>query len=371
MEKAPFKYPLMVVAIAMLLLAAWGGLQRMGWALPQIEPGLILAHGPLMVSGFFGTLIALERAVALRKLWTYLPPTASALGGLLLVFGVGKPLAGSLFVLASVGLLAVFGLIVRRHPAVYTWTMALGAAAWLVGNLLWWAGWPVFQLVLWWAAFLILTIAGERLELGRMQRWSGFVLRLFVLATGLFLVGLVIALILHDLGVRIAALGLLGLAVWLLRYDIARRTINREGLPRFAAICLLSGYVWLAFAAGIGLYAGTTGGYLYDALLHAIFLGFVFSMILGHAPIIFPAVLGLPIQFSRLSYAPLGLLHFSLFLRVLGDLLHFNLLRRWGGMFNGITILLFLIVTILVILRSRRSEPEPVREDALAREPGS
>jgi hypothetical protein len=46
--------------------------------------------------------------------------------------------------------------------------MGIGAVAWLAGNLLWLSGWLVAQIVLWWVAFLILTIAGERLELGRI-----------------------------------------------------------------------------------------------------------------------------------------------------------------------------------------------------------
>jgi hypothetical protein len=33
-----------------LLAALWGGLVRMGWALPPLGPTLVLLHGPLMVS---------------------------------------------------------------------------------------------------------------------------------------------------------------------------------------------------------------------------------------------------------------------------------------------------------------------------------
>lgn len=44
-----------------------GGLIRLGWQLPALTPSLALAHGPLMISGFLGTLITLERAVATQK----------------------------------------------------------------------------------------------------------------------------------------------------------------------------------------------------------------------------------------------------------------------------------------------------------------
>ena len=39
---------------------------------------------------------------------------------------------------------------------------------------------------------------------------------------------------------------MLVLAVWLFRYDIARRTVLQSGLTRFIALCLLAGYGWLA-----------------------------------------------------------------------------------------------------------------------------
>ena len=65
---APLKYerlPLLALSILALLAGLWAGLLRLGWSLPPIQPGLYVAHGPLMVCGFLGTLISIERAVAL------------------------------------------------------------------------------------------------------------------------------------------------------------------------------------------------------------------------------------------------------------------------------------------------------------------
>jgi hypothetical protein len=42
-----------------------------------------------------------------------------------------------------------------------------------------------------------------------------------------------------DLGVRIVGGSLVALALWLLRYDIARRTIRRSGVTRFIAPLIL------------------------------------------------------------------------------------------------------------------------------------
>ncbi len=142
---------------------------------------------------------------------------------------------------------------------------------------------------------------------------------------------------------------LLGLAAWLLRNDIARFTVRKPGLPRFAAISLLSGYAWLGLAGIFAIaFGGVTAWLRYDALLHSLFLGFVFAMIFGHAPIILPAITagasrpGLSIAFRPSLYAPLLLLHLSLALRVMGDLLGNAPMRMWGGLFNAIAILLFL-----------------------------
>jgi hypothetical protein len=332
----------MLLALIALTAAAWAGLLRLGWRWPALQPALPLSHGPLMI-GFFGTLIALERAVALGKGWAYLGPLMSGIGGLLVVFGV-RGLAGPiLMTLGGLWLALIFGVVLRKHHAGYVIVMALGALALLVGNLLWLFGRPIYELVLWWAGFLILTIAGERLELGRMIRLSRFSQAAFSTAAIIFLTGLVILLFAWDLGVRVAGVGLLALGVWLLRYDIARRTVKQTGLTRFIAVCLLSGYAWLLVAGAIALiYGALPAGPIYDAMLHAVFLGFVFSMIFGHAPIIFPAVLGIDIEYRPSFYLPLVLLHASLIVRIGGELLGSGAARLWGGLFNVLAVILYL-----------------------------
>jgi hypothetical protein len=203
----------------------------------------------------------------------------------------------------------------------------------------------VYQFVLWWAGFLILTIAGERLELGRMIRISQLGNALFSIAIVIYSAGLVVLLINWQLGIRISAAGLIMLAVWLLRYDIARRTVKQSGLTRFIAVCLLCGYIWLIVSGVIGLvYGGVPAGPIYDAMLHSIFLGFVFSMIFGHAPIIFPAILKFEIEYKPIFYLPLIFLHLSLILRIVGDLLGIMWLRILGGLLNVVVVIAYLVM---------------------------
>jgi hypothetical protein len=298
-----------------------------------------------MVAGFFGTLIALERAVAINRLWAYLSPLLSGVGGLLLVFGVPGLSGPSLLTLGSAWLVLIFGVILQKHRANYMIVMALGALALLVGNLLWLFGWPVARIVLWWASFLILTIAGERLELSRMVRLSQSSLRAFSASVIVFIAGLVILLFAWDAGVRVAGAGMIAIGLWLLRFDIARRTVKQAGLTRFIAVCLLSAYVWLLIAGVLAIvFGGLAAGPFYDATLHSIFLGFTFGMIFGHAPIIFPAVLGIDINYRPIFYLPLVFLHSSLILRIGGELLGSSAGRQWGGLFNALAVIIYLLM---------------------------
>lgn len=364
------RFPLLALGMLSLLVAAWAGLTRLGWGWPVLRPTWPVNHGPLMISGFLGTVIGIERAVALaawspRQQWTYLGPLLSGLGGLLLIVGVSGLLGPLLLTLGSLNLVVVFGLILRRELALYTLTMALGAWLWLLGNLLWLGRWPVSTVVFWWAGFLILTIAGERLELSRVLRLPLNARRLFLTAAGLFLAGLLLMLVNLDGGVRLSGLGMVALAAWLLRYDVARYTIRKTDLTRFIALCLLLGYGWLGVSGILAIWlGGVSGGFYYDALLHALFVGFVLSMIFGHAPIIFPAIVGQAMPFQPMFYSHLALLHLSLLLRVGGDLTGWLPGRLWGGLFNVVALLLFIANTGWAIYSHRVAKPNPILQKA-------
>ena len=349
------RLPFLVIAILALLAGIWSGLIRLGWGWPPLNPTLPMEHGPLMVAGFLGTLIALERSVALEfmvKGWwkklVYLPPLLSGLGVLLLLVGAQNWVGPLLLLLGSIGLALMLLKIYLLHPVLHSAVIGLGALLLVVGNLMWLFGQPVPNVVLWWAGFLILTIAGERLELNRLLMLSSLARWLFLIAMIIFLAGLVLAQIDYILGARLAGLGMLTMALWLLRYDIAWKRIKAGGQVRFIAISLLSGYVWLLVAGVLAILSGgQTSGLRYDAILHAIFLGFTFTMIFAHAPIIFPVVLKVPVTYTPWFYSHLILLHISLILRVAGDLLAIGWMRQWGGLLNAAALLLFLFNTIM------------------------
>ncbi|NPA89911.1 MAG: hypothetical protein GXO55_00430 [Chloroflexi bacterium] len=347
--------PLLVLIVFIGLVGAWAGLIRLGWHWPTGAswPGF---HGALMVSGFLGTLIGLERAVALDQRWVYSGPIISGLSALWLLLGF-PPEPGKIGLWVGSGLiLLLFGLLLQRQAILPVWVMAAGSLMWFIGNGLWLLGYPIPVIVLWWVGFLALTIVGERIELARILTLRKHIMQSLYVTMAVYALGPVVALFSYDLGVRISGLGLLVMALWLLQYDIARRTIKLGGLPRFAAVCLLTGYVWMAIGGVMALiWGGVMAGPHYDAWLHAFFIGFVFSMIFGHAPIIFPTVLGLPIEYREWFYSYLVLLHISLIIRIVGDVMSWWSWRRWGGLLNGIAILAFLIATAAVIVQVRLS----------------
>jgi hypothetical protein len=308
-----------------------------------------------MVSTVLGMVIGLERAVALGRWLAYGAPIAAGLAGLVLVFGLPQTLVAALYGLSSLLLVAVFVSLYRRRPEWATAMLAAGAAIWLVGNGLWLGGRPLVEVGPWWGAFLVLTIAGERLELAQVLLPTGVRLGL-VGAAAVILAGLLVSLAWLVPGIRLAGVGLVGLAVWLVSYDIARRTVRRGGLARFSAICLLAGYVWLGLAGLFWLLgpAGVPGAYWYDAMVHALFLGFVFSMIFGHAPTIVPAVTGIAVPFERAFYLHVGLLHGSLVLRIVGDVASWQEGRAWGGLLNVVAILVFAALTVRAARRAAR-----------------
>ncbi len=339
--------PFLVPALLALLFALWAGLLRLGWTLPSTR-GLALAHGPLMVSGFLGALIALERAVALKMRWMYAAPLLAGLGWLLSLLAPTLSLGAILLTLASAVTVGILLVIVRREFALHTVTMFLGALAWLAANLLWLGGQSIFQVVYFWQAFLILTIAGERLELSRVLRTSRLQQFLFASFAALLLAAVARTHTDIQQGVRLSGLGMLLLAFWSLPNDIAWRNIRHKlPLTRYIAWCLALGFLWLGIGGALNLVLGAqAAGPRYDALLHAVFVGFVISMIFGHAPIIFPAILGVPINFYPAFYLQLILLHLSLVLRVVSDLMNWTQGRLWGGLLNEIAILVFLGMTI-------------------------
>jgi hypothetical protein len=264
---------------------------------------------------------------------------------------VGAPaFAGGAFLLAGIALTINSGTVVARQPALFTIVLTVAAACWVGGTLVWIKGAPAADVTGWWLAFLVLTIAAERLELSRLLSPPRSSQLTFAFATALIITGAARGEFAGETA-PFSGVGLLASTAWLVRHDIALRTIRLTAQPRFSAACLLAGYFWLGLAGLLLLIAPPgTAAFSYDAAVHAIAIGFVLSMIFGHAPIILPAVTGLRIRYSAALYVPLVLLHLSVLLRIAADLLVRTELRTISG---PITIVALAAYAVTLMIASR------------------
>lgn len=346
---------LLVAGGVALLVGMWTGLGRAGMG---HTGGPAEAHGVIMVLGFLGTLIALERAVASRARWAYVAPSLSGAATFVLVAGGTTEFAGVLLTIAGGVVVSVHSVAVRRHREAHLLLMAAGALLWVVAAGLWTLGQHAARLSPLLAGFLVLTIVGERLELSRLRVPTASARQPLVAAAGLFVIGVATTLVDWSTGVVVAGVGLLAQSAWLAHHDIARVTIRRDGVARYAAACVLAAYVWLGVGGllwvALGMAVG--GPLVLDASLHAVFLGFVMSMVMGHAPIILPAVLRTPLQHRPNAWLPLVILHGSVVARVAADLAGSTWLRGWAAHANVTALLLFVLVSATGVRRARRAD---------------
>lgn len=354
-SRMAFRIPLLAISAVAMLAGVCGGMWRIGWT-PSLGAGLAALHGPLLVSGLFGTVIGLERAVALGGRWPYAAPVLSGAGTLALLSGAPVYLGAAAYAGASAALAAASLSITVQQPALFTGTLLFGALAWMAGNVLWMMGNSVPDVVGWWLAFLVLTVAAERLELSRVLAPKRGSEAIFLFAVGLMAAGAQNRLG-ADNGAVLLGLGLLILSTWLLRHDIAIRNIRHAGQTRFMAASMLSGYSWLGLAGTMLVaFRVETSVLVYDAVLHAILIGFVLSMVFGHALIILPAVAHLRVTYGGLLYCPLVVLHASVTLRVVGDLAEWQAVRQWSGVVTLVALFAF-VLCIGSSARARRRQP--------------
>lgn len=329
---------------SLLLLAVAGGLLRAG--LP-VGGGVLVGqaaaqHAALMICGFFGAVVSLERAVALKARAAFAVPLLALAGGLALL--AGWPRAGALaFTAAALGFTGVNLAIVHRQAAPHTIVLLVSALAWLTGNVRLAVGLHDDAMLASWFAFLVITIAAERLEMTRLMRRRAAAQPLLVAVLCALLAG-------AALWSALFGVALVALALWFMSFDIARQTVRAKGLTRYMALCLLGGYAWLA-VAGVAWLGLSLGWHSRDAALHALGLGFIFCMVMGHAPVILPAVARIKVQFDAAFYLPLALLHASLVLRLAGPAW-----RPTGAVLNATAMALFALVMVRAALRWRAME---------------
>lgn len=340
---------LLVLAFLNLITGMLSGLGRLGWQIPM--PEAYAHHGAIMVGGFLGTLIALEKVIPLKRPFFFLGPLMSALS--IAVFLRGDfHIAVAMQIGAGILFLGVYITYLRSQYSNELVMALIGVLCWVIGtSLLFWKQFYPMAFP-WYIGFLLFTIVAERLELSRFLPVTQRQRHVLFGFLGLFLLSLILPF--HKAGNFLAGGALILVGSWLLRFDVIRITLRKEALARFTAIALLCGYIALIVEGFMLALVSPEQPFGYDMMVHTFFLGFAFLMIFAHGPIILPGVLGLSVKpYHPSFYFPVALLIFSLVLRLAADSFLIPIdYRAYSGWITMGAILLYFVMMATATLRA-------------------
>ena len=331
-------------------------------------------HGGLMVYGFLGAAIGLERAVAYRSggpgkpSWGFFAPALGLLGSLLCLLSLmfSSPAAAPAWVrveffggipwtLSMLVLTAMYLAIWRRQPSAEVLIQVLGSLVGLVGAAAWVAGLDASVLAPTWLFFLILTIVGERVELARAVfsdvRLESGILGLSLLAVLM----LPVQAMAPSVGYPLLGLSLGLLLLVMASHDVAKGTFRHGGLPGFMGTCMLSAYAWGLLAALIWMAAPLdSSSYWGDMALHALAVGFIMTMVIAHVCMIVPSVIRRPLPFHPLLWGAWALMQVGLLIRLLGAIRLYTPLWKAGNLLNVLGILSMMLTVVYLAARGKQ-----------------
>ena len=333
-----------------LLTGLDAGLLRLGVWAPVASQRVADVHGQVMVLGFLATLISLERAQSLGRSWAYLAPGLYGAGALALVSPAPTLLGQLLTVEAGALFVVVYVALWRRAPHPLVAVQVMSAVLALGGSVVAVVV-DVPHALPWLVGFVVVVIAAERAELAALAMGPTADRRLLALTSALTL-SVLAALVWPAAGERLVGLSLLATAVWLAVHDVVRHQLRLSGQRRYVAAALLAGYANLAIAGAVLTVAGLLASPgVYDVIVHGVFLGFGVSMVMAHAPVILPAVLGRPLPYRPALWVPLVLLHAGLLVRFTGALSGLAPVWQVGGVLTVLAMLAFLGTSALLVVR--------------------
>lgn len=350
----------MVLGASCFLLAVITGIWRVavtrGFLLPSI-PDWWPPHGQIMLGGFLAALIIFERMLPLRVDALIWVPYVFALSTLFLQ--INHP------VIRVIHLTALAGWLVHRWIAYrkfHHWEKPLVesvAFITLSSALIYPEGLQAHPgVALAGLSFPIAVIAIERLEMSLLFKKTGARITLLFLIVWSVLWNLVTWR--GTPGLSLMGGATVVLAAFVAFYDASVRTSQQNisgssahGLHRFLRNALFLAYGWLFLAAiAMMLSSEIPGAIMKDVMFHLIGLGFIFTMILGHAPLILSATLG-KLPPGRAPVIPFFLFQTATCIRILGDFAFMKSIPiwQWSGWISGLlnTVSFFLYMALLVL----------------------
>lgn len=314
-----------------LILGLFMGLSRFG----LINFPLSFHHGVLMLNGFAGGVITVERLLSNRKDQWFL------VGLILLISGLTLYIAGFeyglLLVAGNIAILFVKETLIlnenKIHNSVY---QLVGLLSWFIGNLKFYQNGFYPAVVPFWIVFILMLIVGTRLSKMGKEDVISMVLSLTIFFS--FWLGF------HGYGQSIYGVGLSLLSVRLGYLEVRNRSKHLLGL--------MIAYGWLLISGISSLFSDYIL-YSYDLALHAFFLGFFFSMIFLNAPDALLKKLDLDQLKTYPNFWVLFLSSGLIVRLIMGDLLQMQTARNMGSILNLLTIIIYIVSLLIQAIRNR------------------
>src|SRR5262245_43813811 len=340
-DKALWPYRGVMLLGALCFLSAvsigiWRVAVTRGFMLPPI-PEWLPAHGEIMLGGFLAALIIFERMIALRidsLIWVPYVYASSAL-----MIHSGNPAARIIHLAALAGWIMHRWIAYRKF---HRWEKSLVesvAFITLTSALMYPGGLAARpEVALQGLAFPIAVIAIERFGMSFPMK---------KITSRLVLIGLIAWCGLWNLVTwrGIPNLTMMGgvtlvLVASIAFHDMALRASQKQtdGLHKFLRNALTLSYTWLFIAAvALTVSSKISSAISKDVLFHLIGLGFIFTMILGHAPLILSAAIG-KLPPKKAPVIPFLIFQAATLLRIIGD---FSLMKslalwQWSGWISGL-----------------------------------
>lgn len=356
-----------IIGLSALLffLASITGIWRIaltrGFVLPAI-PEWWPPHGHLMVGGFLAGVILFERIIALQISWLAWVPYVYVISAIFLHTGSN--------IVRGIHVVALAGWVLHRWLAYQAFGkyekplvesvafMTLSSALIYPGGLM---ASPTVALAA--LSFPIATILVERLEMSLNFRKFGARLTLWALILWSALWGLNSWL--NVLQLPWMGIATLFLAIGCIRFDMTlwtKRAVHQ--LHSFLRRTLMVGYVWfLLFAISMIGSSHLSGAVTKDVMFHLAGLGFIFTMILAHAPLILPAAIG-KLPPSSAPVIPFVIFQICTVIRLVADILVEKSVSLWvwSGWITGVLHLATLMIYMALVIRSLESATKQAPE---------
>ncbi len=359
MVRRILKFSMLIGAMSFVfsvVIGIWRIALTRGFLLPPI-PESLPPHGNIMVGAFLGTLIIFERMLALPVKWLLWVPFLWALSSLTVHLGN--------IVFKAINIISLLGWGIHRWIAYKTfkhlWNPLIEFIAYLLLSLALFkenglAESPITAIA--GLSFAICVIGVERIEL--MLGFKKFTAKLVYGLLILYSVFLIFNLLVYEVAFEVIGIVLIITTIGMFFNDasmMAKFGDNKfktpiSGLQKFSRESLTIAYIWL-LVAGIFLTIWNFIPLAKDVIFHSIGLGFIFTMILSHAPIVLGSTL------KKTPQKPPSRFLFYLFqamtiARLTGDFIAPISLEywKWSGWLTGTFHFVFFALYIFNVLRN-------------------